>query len=699
MIIDSKKKIQLCVSEISIVESLLDTRMGDDFCCRLLTLYVAMRLDDLTKILDKETFGEEAKKELSHELKMEYNEQFRQLRDKLGAHFQQMEGDGDLMHRAVTFRAFNYEDVKAIVGESRAVYELLYGDVDTVPSGFVNEKDKQMASDVLVGFYSDDKGALTTGTLDLFGVNKGGMVSGGKAAQKAQHLRSLQMMHDVVYMLYQPLYEDMAVKRLFKRFWIALVVNFYDNLVTRTDIKPDAAQYDKGLDADYIDTLCKRDNKAEMEHSFERFEAQTGMSAYMKRLRRVREVCCAHLDETMPLDDINNMLDCVDEKEVARRFTTMAEFFEYLLNNTFLFRMVALPPRILMHGVNFETMEGQRDFYGNEVEGLKARSKMADATPEELWHAIRKHTADGQEAWHYAEQMLKSHDEGVFWRMANVLGQRLETDGLDNRELWLIYKLLKSAVRGFPERLQAFLITNIYGHKDFVGTLLLLNVLADVAQFDKDGQLMDFLSQLEASGNVLYRAYQRQILLHACIQGTGGIRFADSITQQVDTRFSESLEFEDKPPVRLATFMGLANVFWEFHKREAVYGQLIDGILMDSLDDFCKYVKASDEKGKIWADRASHHRLIELTCLLIDAEEERKQTPNIFKALWCSRLVRHESEDKRERLFAALCNERLGKTDYVRWQLEILRKQFPLDDETKTVLEDFYRLYGLGGEK
>ena len=43
-------KIHLCLNELQMMKQLIDLKVADDFCSRILGVYVMMRVDDITKM-------------------------------------------------------------------------------------------------------------------------------------------------------------------------------------------------------------------------------------------------------------------------------------------------------------------------------------------------------------------------------------------------------------------------------------------------------------------------------------------------------------------------------------------------------------------------------------------------------------------------------------------------------------------------
>ena len=81
-------KIHLCLNELQMMKQLIDLKVADDFCSRILGVYVMMRVDDITKMWSHSIPKTDTNYPQAEAVKNQYNQGLRQVRDKLGAHFQ-----------------------------------------------------------------------------------------------------------------------------------------------------------------------------------------------------------------------------------------------------------------------------------------------------------------------------------------------------------------------------------------------------------------------------------------------------------------------------------------------------------------------------------------------------------------------------------------------------------------------------------
>lgn len=133
-------KLHLCFNEIAKCKQLLDSNRADDFCGRLLSIYIMLRPDDITKIWSHSLPKGGIECLLSDEVKTTYNNDFRIVRDKLGAHYQTIakNRDIDIFENSNLFRCFDYKSVSKFIDELFAAkcliecYEIKFNGFDAV---------------------------------------------------------------------------------------------------------------------------------------------------------------------------------------------------------------------------------------------------------------------------------------------------------------------------------------------------------------------------------------------------------------------------------------------------------------------------------------------------------------------------------------------------------------------------------------
>ena len=171
----SLDKIHLCINEMQMVKQLIDTKAADTFCNRLLGIYVMMRVDDVTKIWSHNIAKDAMERMLTEGVKAQYNDGLRAVRDKLGAHYQKPNDRNDSFAGFQVFSTINYVNTACMIDVIREVQSQIEG-AEVVINGLCDE-DLKTVTNTLRLLYADDKAFITNGTLDLFGVNKGGLIN------------------------------------------------------------------------------------------------------------------------------------------------------------------------------------------------------------------------------------------------------------------------------------------------------------------------------------------------------------------------------------------------------------------------------------------------------------------------------------------------------------------------------------------
>ena len=184
---DTSSKIDLCIKELLIIKDLLDAQVADDFCSRLLAIYAMVRVDDITKIWGRTIPKNDVLRTGYEAVLNSYNDNLRKVRDKLGAHYQCAE-EG-LLGSVELFKSIDYGNTICLLDQILDFQKLLTG-AEIKCSSFQDLSDFINVKNVLEHCYSDDNATITNGALDLFGVNKGGLISCSAAQVKGQYLRS-----------------------------------------------------------------------------------------------------------------------------------------------------------------------------------------------------------------------------------------------------------------------------------------------------------------------------------------------------------------------------------------------------------------------------------------------------------------------------------------------------------------------------
>jgi len=682
-------KIELCLHEILMIKEILATQKADDLCARIIAIYAVMRIDDIVKYYEKNL--SEDIKTIEKEYSERYHKHFNQLRDKFGAHFQQVKEGADMLYRIEVFRDFNCTDINTLIDDAVALYQLGLGDKAKNIEGFVNEADKKKVEDVLCNLYSDGDGMLSIGTLDLFAPNKGSIITMSKPQQKVQHLRSLEVIEDIVYHCVSSEYGDASVKMMFKRMYINTVVNFYDNLVTRNDVSSRTNRGELGLDKLYQSLYCPRDNREKTENAFEMFENKYNVSLYFSKIRTIRNQGCAHLTGEKSSQEIDALLNSVDLKELKDKYSICQNLLKYLVCNIFLLKFMGLPTRNLLPSTTVVTMEGQVDFYGRPVKSYDPNKE--SLTPERAWRIVRKGMNGCKEAEEYIKNCLFCNNNDEFNKMFSLIVQRLNTHNLDQKELSMICKFLINAKRGYPERLQDSLLSIFHKiNKD--NQLLLIYIISNIAVKDKDGEIVNFIYKLNSERCYILSTFAALTAMRIsifCNDKNGDSDIIHEITNTIDS--------VKKPTEHLSLVISLCNHWFEsedyihYHKSNPSYGKYLLDELHKSIEVYCSYTKADEKFSSKLHNIADSHRFCQLQYECGEAEKDRNQKTIPFWNLSAFNCMITPTADEYETMYAAMLYERVGYVQYARKMLEQIKKDFPLSDDVQSTYEEFCRCH------
>ena len=136
---ESIDQIHLCLNELQMIKQLLDSKVADDFCGRLLGIYVMMRVDDITKIWSHQIPKTDIDRHLVDDVKNQYNQGLRLVRDKLGAHYQTPSGKEDLFGSLQIFKSIDYANTTCMIDAIIEVEEKIEGKIITV-EGFREDR-------------------------------------------------------------------------------------------------------------------------------------------------------------------------------------------------------------------------------------------------------------------------------------------------------------------------------------------------------------------------------------------------------------------------------------------------------------------------------------------------------------------------------------------------------------------------------
>jgi len=687
-------KLHLCFSEIAKCKQLLDSKRADDFCGRLLSIYIMLRADDITKIWSHSLPQGKIERLLSDEVKTTYNNDFRLVRDKIGAHYQTTaeNRDIDIFENSNLFRSFDYKSVSKFIDELFAAKCLI--ECDEIKFGFDSTYDLKIALEAIDSLYADDKASITNSALELFGFNKAGLITFKNEQRKAQFLKGIELMVNYAYCLATKPYYSIEDKRLFKRLLVCVIYNYYDNLYTRNELKPTAVQYEEGFDIMYKRLYTPRDNKIMLDSAFDEFEKIYHTDKFFKRNRNVRDHSCGHLDENSNVDEINAALDSMELDEIYGQYNNMLNLFNFICNNMLALTFFRIPPISVLYNAQMVSMEGVTSFYGEKLEDNPILNMM---TSEEIMRSLRKRDVNYDEARAEMSNRLFSQNLEQYDLMIAAIGQRLCEMNDSEPDLFAIITGLHGAKRGFPNRLQRS-ITDLIKNKGIKNIIKvpLIWVLSSICCKDKSIDILKYLQKLVKCNFYPIQCFAFIGYLHYLMSDRSHYVNSNNKPHAVDENFANLLHSINNPTRSLGIWLAL-NQHWMLdddympeRKRETNYNTFLKDGLHDSIQAYYKYASIEDSgEFNLWETykKTDHYLLLLFRFALF--ERNRKQNPNVFIELWNSNCFIKFRAEVYESLGVGLMTELNGDIDMARDILKTIVKDNPISQDAINTLAEF----------
>lgn len=689
----SLDKIHLCIDEIQIVKQLIDTKVADTFCNRLLGIYVMMRVDDVTKIWSHNIAKDAMERMLTEGVKAQYNAGLRAVRDKLGAHYQKPNNRDDLFAGFQVFNTINYANTACMIDVIRDAQSQIEG-TEVAVNGLCDE-DLKTVTNTLRLLYADDKAFITNGILDLFGVNKGGLITTTTAQGKGQSLKSIELMVETAYALFNNNYIEKEAERMFKRLLVCMVYNYHDNLITRTDINENTPQFEEGFDKLFLTLISKNDNRQELEGAFAQFDARFQVESYFRKNRVVRDHACGHLDEGSTVEQINQELDALDADKMKEMYDHMLDFFNFICNNVFCLKMLSLPPRVRVHGAQMVIPEDVETFYGEKPE--LAEMKELDCT--EIMRAIRKKNEDYDDAADALRKKLMSHDEREYQEMIAHIEQRLRVPTMGDEEITVIINALVQAKRGHPERVQRTLLRLFTDKRIFaLHSGHLLWILPSICREDDAVDVSVILDNIIKQKKIIPTSLSILALLHLTVLKNHTCIVGKNKAHEVSNEIKNYCETVNHPTEKCALMLMLCQRWshdteYSFCRGyETKYAKYFEDEVNKAAEGYFKYIKLKDQKTKEYCESCigTTHYLL-LLQQLVAIEDDRKQKPNIFAEMWRYNCFFRTAGDVYEALGVGLLDEAIGHKEQAQMVLETIVKNNPIHNEANRILDGFYQ--------
>ena len=686
-------QIHLCLNEMQMVRQLIDSMAADTFCNRLLGIYVMVRVDDVTKIWSHNIAKNTLERHLAEGVKAQYNDGLRIVRDKLGAHYQTHGMNTGLYGPNSIFNTIDYANTVCLIDIIKDVQSQIEGS-ELVVDGLCDQ-DLRTAVHTLQQLYADDTAFLTNGTLDLFGINKGAVMMTTAPQVKGQHLRSIEVMVDVAYALFNNVYALKETGRMFKRMLVSMVYNYHDNLITRTDIHTDAPQYEEGFDKLFLSLISKNDDRQMLEGAFAKFDARYQVENYIKKHRDVRDHACAHLDEGSTVEQINSELDALDARKLKEMYDHMLDFFNYICNNVFCLKPLTLPARSPIYGSQMVTPEDVETFYGEkpEISEIKGWSCV------EIMRAVRKKDASFDEAKDALQKKLMSQNEFEYQEMITHIAQRLREPSVRDEEMTVIINALVNARRGYPERMQRTLLGMFMDDAIFKlhgGHLLWM--LPAICREDKKIDVPHVLDSIIKQNKIIPSALSILALLHLTIVKNHTCIVGKNKAHEMSKDIRDYCSAVTKPTEKCALMLLLVQRWshdteYSFYRSyESQYTDFLIYEINKAVDEYFKYIKMKDSEEKDYCEKCltTQHYLL-LLQHLVAIEKQRNQKFNVFAEMWRYNCFYRTSCDIYEALGVGLLDESIGNLEQAQKVLESVVKRNPINDEAIRVLKDFYK--------
>jgi len=659
-------------------------------------------MDDFTKIAGKYIPKADDKREYFADLLNKYNDGYRSVRDKLGAHFQRPDEhkpvtEPDVTKRLEIYCSLEYERITGLAELAQLLFEIICDDEgQKADTEQLSTTDTLAIIDYCKKVYMDDAAHLGVDAFAIGGKNTGVMLTCSQAQGKAQLIKSLQLMTQTARDFYHLPLQQGSVKRMFKRLYVCTLVNYYDNLVTR-NLKESADQYDIGFDKLIGELATKYQPKEMLLKLYEDLHQQYNLTPKVEKLRNVRDKACGHLDLDMTADDINKMLDATTKDAIEDIYSATDNFWEYLLKRVFLLKMLAIPARSKLYGTNFVDIERPKHFYQDVTSVAQREEKKV----EELWHDIVKHTDGHDEAWSILAGYLKKPNDVKFILLTNHLTKRLMQEKLHGHEAHVIRSFVMSGRRGFPNEVMEWLLDVyfIYKPKSVRAYHVLLHLMTQFAYKDKEGHTDKIIDLLLDKGNYMEQVSGLLMLLNYCVSSNDTIYHPESVN--IEKRLVGHLNCVNNRIVRLSMLTSLCS-YWFSCEYYCHYVKTMPNVtswLMDEItkatDDFVTYLKAGDELRNELHEIIGMHWYTQFNYVVGSLEVRRGHTKNVFMLNVVFDLIWRIQSDQYEQCYHALNFEMAGDNYHALNYMEWIAKENPLDKGIRKALEDMRERIGL----
>ena len=693
------EKMRLCLKEMLFLQQVLNKKVADDFCARMLGIYVLIRMDDFTKFAKSIIpSGENETRVAFDELFKLYNTKGRAVRDKLGAHVQKPNAPkvidaasafDDYFSRINLYQSVDYDLTDTFVYYARLVYDELD---KTSLADFSNDFALNQDLSSVVNYLSDnslsDKVQMSSDWLGFGVPNTISLISCSNAQRKGQLLKSIELMEQRASGLHELKLQSPLAQKLFKRLWICTVVNYYDNLFTRTDLPIDDVRREEGFDELAPKIGDKKYSEDDIKRFFTKFKATNNVTSNMVSLRKQRGISCGHWDEDKTVAEIDNVLAKIDCAQVSKDMTKMANLFHYVCREVFLLRMLDLPARSPIYDADGVEPYVDTPYYKDNENIIIKRQFVV----EEAWRIFRKRADGWEEAKEFLIHVLFNPSDARYVVLAKILIDWLSRDNIEPNDANACAELIISSKHGFPNDLQEIVIEATLEANKL--TPLTLHILSEIAV--ESERIKVIVACCLDSEFVVIRTYGALIQLKLDVANHSYIDW------NKDCKPSQQLkDFYDKstiPSEDLALAIVLAqqwNYSYNFvglRKYRKSIDTIIDEQVLQKLDAYLNYIKVPEDEKARCRMVVQNKRYFALLNTLISIENQRKQKPNHFVGILAyNQFAVASIDDVYELIDRALCYELAGAVEFCGKLLEELTHYFPTELTASEEYEKFLK--------
>ena len=331
---DEKKimdRLKQAIKEIYITGELIKSSKGG-FLKRILTRHIAVRMHNLivdqiffqtnnTVNAGNIPFRNKIKDELVA-LRDLYSDFLQSQRHKFSGHFQQL----PFNERIELWVKIDYTSANFFYEVPIEIYNKLHAipTFEALPNlfaGFSASELNDIAATCVLHDY-ESKPNMSNDILSHTRQNSGGILAVHPLHSQCSSIAALEIIIDFELDLADKLKSNPEAFDTIKKVLITDLVNYFDNIFTRTDKAPGDPQYYLGLD----DLLPAE--LIEAKAIYTEFKSKYKFQDKLNLLRNVRDKTCSHIDSNSALADLKILIDSVSIEEIASIYSTLKGFIE-----------------------------------------------------------------------------------------------------------------------------------------------------------------------------------------------------------------------------------------------------------------------------------------------------------------------------------------------------------------------------------